>query len=126
MCRRPNQESITEAGDALIDFCHLVIDIPTLIEETSQTKGRGDLGIMPYERTRQIEKRFQQAVCLIKKEPLNARELAAALEVSTSTVQRIITELRRRGHSIRSVRESSGWRYELLDHHSLQIEEVSP
>jgi len=80
---------------------------------------------MPYERSRQIEKRFRQAIRLIEKEPLNARELAAALEVSTSTVQRTIAELRRRGHPIRSVREADGWRYELLDHHSLQIEEVS-
>lgn len=80
---------------------------------------------MTYERATQIEKRFQQTVRLIKKEPLNARELAAALEVSTSTVQRIIAELRRRGYSIRSVREASGWRYELSNHHSPQIEEVS-
>ena len=80
---------------------------------------------MPFERASEIETRFQRAVCLIKKEPLNARDLTAALEVSTSTVQRVIAELRRRGHSIRSVREASGWRYELLDHHSLQIEEVS-
>ncbi len=80
---------------------------------------------MPYERARQIEIRFHDAVRQIKKEPLNARELAAILVVSTSTVQRIIAELRRRGYSIRSVREASGWRYELLDHHSPQIEEVS-
>ena len=80
---------------------------------------------MTYERATQIEKRFQQAVRLIKREPLNARELAAVLDVSTSTVQRIIAELRRRGYSIRSVREANGWRYELLDHHPHQIEEVS-
>ena len=80
---------------------------------------------MTYERARQIEERFQQAVRLIEKEPFNGRELAAALEVSTSTVQRIIAELRRRGYSIRSVREASGWRYELSDHHSPQIEDVS-
>ena len=80
---------------------------------------------MTYERAKQIEERFREAVRLIKKQPLNARELAVALEVSTSTVQRVIAELRRRGHSIRSVREASGWRYELLDHHSPEIEEVS-
>ena len=80
---------------------------------------------MPYERTRQIEMRFQKAVRLIAKEPHNARQLAAALKVSNATVQRLIAELRRRGYSIRSVHDDSGWRYELSDHHPPQIEEVS-
>lgn len=80
---------------------------------------------MAYERATQIEKRFQEAVRLIKKQPLNARELAVVLGVSTSTVQRVISVLRRRGYSIRSVREAGGWRYELLDHHSPQTEEVT-
>ena len=80
---------------------------------------------MPYERARQIEMRFHETLRLIAKEPLNARQLAAALEVSTATVQRLIAELRRRGYSIRSVHDASGWRYELLDHHSPTIEKVS-
>ena len=80
---------------------------------------------MPYERTRQIEMRFHEVVRLIAMEPHNARQLAAALKVSTATVQRLIAELRRRGYSIRSVHDASGWRYELLDHHPPRIEEVS-
>jgi len=68
---------------------------------------------MPYERTRQIEQRFKETVELISKKRLNANQLALELDVSLPTVQRIITELRRRGHKIRSVRDESGWRYEL-------------
>ena len=80
---------------------------------------------MTYERARKIEMRFHKAVRLITEEPLNARQLAAGLEVSTSTVQRVVAELRRRGYSIRSVHEDGGWRYELLDHHSPQNEEMN-
>ena len=68
---------------------------------------------MPYERTQQIEQRFKEVIELISTKRLNANQLALELEVSLPTVQRIITELRRRGHIIRSVRDESGWRYEL-------------
>lgn len=68
---------------------------------------------MPYERTRQIEQRFQKAIMLISKRQMNARQLALELGVSQPTAQRIITELRNRGYQIRSVRDESGWRYEL-------------
>ena len=70
---------------------------------------------MPYERTRQIEQRFQKTIMLIGKKQLNARQLALELGVSQPTAQRIITELRNRGYQIRSVRDESGWRYELVD-----------
>lgn len=69
---------------------------------------------MPYERTRQIEQRFQKAIMLISKKQMNARQLALELGVSQPTAQRIITELRNRGYQIRSVRDESGWRYELV------------
>jgi len=69
---------------------------------------------MPYERTRKIEQRFQRAVDLLVKNRLNARQLALELDVSRPTAQRIIMELRRRGYTIRSVRDESGWRYELV------------
>ena len=69
---------------------------------------------MPYERTRQIEQRFQKAIVLISKKQMNARQLASELGVSQPTIQRIISELKNRGHQIRSVRDESGWRYELV------------
>ena len=69
---------------------------------------------MTYERTQQIEQRFQRAIYIIMQNSHNARELAAALGVSQPTVQRIVAELRRRGYVIRSVRDEHGWRYELL------------
>ena len=69
---------------------------------------------MPYERTRQIEQRFQKAIMLISKKQMNARQLALELGVSQPTAQRIIKELRSRGYQIRSVRDESGWRYELV------------
>ena len=69
---------------------------------------------MPYERTRQIEQRFQKAIMLISKKQMNARQLSLELGVSQPTAQRIITELRNRGYKIRSIRDESGWRYELV------------
>ena len=69
---------------------------------------------MPYERARQIEQRFQQVIELIGQNSLNAKKLAASLSVSQVTVHRIITELRNRGYIIRSVRDTQGWRYELI------------
>ena len=69
---------------------------------------------MPYERTQLIEQRFVKTVELITNKRLNATQLASELGVSQPTMQRIITELRRRGYKIRSVRDESGWRYELV------------
>ena len=69
---------------------------------------------MPYERTREIERRFQRAVDLLGRKQLNAGQLALELGVSRPTAQRIVTELRRRGYKIRSVCDESGWRYELV------------
>lgn len=68
---------------------------------------------MPYERSRLIEQRFQQTISIIREHCVNAGQLATELEVSRPTVHRIITELKRRGHAIRSVREADGWRYEI-------------
>ena len=70
---------------------------------------------MPYERSRKIEERFQETVSLIKKRHFNAEQLAAELGVSRPTVQRIITELRQRGYSVRSVHDEHGWRYEVTN-----------
>jgi len=69
---------------------------------------------MSYERSRKIEQRFREVVDLIKARQLDARQLALELGVSRPTAQRIVSELRRRGYKIRSVRDESGWRYELV------------
>jgi len=66
-----------------------------------------------YERSRLIEKRFQNALALIKDKRLNARQLALELGVSRPTAHRIITELKHRGYAIRSVHEEDGWKYEM-------------
>ncbi len=68
---------------------------------------------MPYERSREIERRFETTISLIAEKKLNSRELASHLGVSIPTVQRIIAELKRRGHIIRSVRDELGWHYEI-------------
>jgi len=74
---------------------------------------------MPYERTFHIEQRFIKALRLLREKRLNARQLALALDVSTSTALRIVAELRRRGYAsgyaIRSVRDDNGWYYEVSD-----------
>ena len=70
---------------------------------------------MPYERSRTIEERFQKTLVLLKDKRLNARQLALELDVSRPTIHRIITELKRRGHSIRSAHEEHGWAYEIAD-----------
>ena len=88
-----------------------MIDILHLHRGNWLDQNHGDRGFMPYERSKQIEVRFHEAVRLIEKEPLNARQSAAALEVSTSTMQWVIAELRRRGYSIPSVHDASGWTY---------------
>ena len=69
---------------------------------------------MPYERTRQIEQRFEQVIRQIRQNSLNAKKLAEAFSVSPATIHRIITELRNRGYIVRSVRDTKGWRYELI------------
>ena len=68
---------------------------------------------MPYERSRIIEERFGRVVGLIGEGCSTSAELSDALGVSRGTVHRIIAELRRRGFSIRSVREEKGWSYEI-------------
>lgn len=70
---------------------------------------------MPYERSRAIEERFPAALALIEKGRFNAGQLALELGISRPTAHRIITELKRRGYLIRSVREEHGWCYELIE-----------
>lgn len=72
---------------------------------------------MPYERTKKIEDRFENAIKLIQENKLSAGDLARELNVSLPTAQRIVAELKRRGHQIRSVHEEHGWHYEIKEGH---------
>jgi predicted DNA-binding transcriptional regulator YafY len=72
---------------------------------------------MPYERTKKIEDRFESAIKLIQKNRLSASDLARELKVSLPTAQRIVAELKHRGHQIRSVHEEHGWHYEIKEGH---------
>ena len=74
---------------------------------------------MAYERSRRIEERFEAALALIKKRRLNSGELALELGISRPTAHRVVTELKRRGYLIRSVREEHGWCYELIENSAI-------
>jgi predicted transcriptional regulator len=70
---------------------------------------------MYYTRTSQIERRFAEALEIIKTSTVNTNTLAAKLKISRPTAMRIVGELRRRGYLIRSVHDGIGWRYEFID-----------
>ena len=79
---------------------------------------------MPYERSLRIEQRFIRTVELIREGRGSAEDLSATLQVSRPTVHRIIAELKRRGHSVRSVREATGWHYEITHDPSAEENEA--
>lgn len=68
---------------------------------------------MLYERSRQIEERFGRVVSLIQEGRSTSADLSVELDILRGTVHRIIAGPRRRGFSIRSVREEKGWSYEI-------------
>ena len=70
---------------------------------------------MPYERSFLIEQRLQDAINLIETGSVNAQQLASSLGVSIATAQRIVLALKKRGYTIRSVHETDGWRYEVVN-----------
>lgn len=80
---------------------------------------------MTYERTQQIEERFRKTIDLLSEEPRGAKQLSSKLDVSMSTVRRIIAALKRRGYIIKSVRDDVGWRYELMTNNK-SLSEVLP
>jgi biotin operon repressor len=69
---------------------------------------------MLYRRSREIENRLQQIVGRLRFERHTTHSLARALETSEPTISRSISALRERGYVIRSVRDNSGWRYEII------------
>jgi biotin operon repressor len=69
---------------------------------------------MLYEQSLTIERRLHKLLCLIRSGSHSAPALASKLGVSEPTVWRSIAALRQRGYSIRSVKQSKHWAYELL------------
>lgn len=68
---------------------------------------------MVYRRSREIEKRLQDLVTLVRKGRQSTPSLAKALKTSEPTVSRCLSALRDRGYSIRAVKRTTGWSYEL-------------
>lgn len=75
---------------------------------------------MPYERSLRIEQRFVRTLELIREGRSSAADLSTTLKVSRPTVHRIIAELKRRGYNVRSVRERTGWHYEINQNDSIE------
>ncbi len=69
---------------------------------------------MRYQQSRDIEKRLNELVRLIRTQRHTTFTLAVALGLSRPTVARGIAALRERGYSIRAVKDAEGWAYELL------------
>jgi DNA-binding transcriptional MocR family regulator len=70
---------------------------------------------MYYKSVNEIEGRFEKAIKLMLDKRMNTRTLAEELGVSRPTVFRMVSELRRRGYIISVVRDSLGWRYDLVN-----------
>jgi predicted DNA-binding transcriptional regulator YafY len=68
---------------------------------------------MRYERLTAIGRRHDQLLALIQEGRHSSRHLAGQLGVSEQTIYRDIVFLKRRGHSITSVKLASRWAYQL-------------
>jgi len=69
---------------------------------------------MVYEKSLAIERRLGALVRLIRSERHSTPSLAEKLGVSVPTISRDITALRQRGYTIRSVRQTGHWGYQLV------------
>ncbi len=69
---------------------------------------------MLYEQSLTIERRLDALLHLIRAGRHSTPALARKLSVSEPTVWRGIAALRQRGYSIRSVKQSRHWAYELV------------
>jgi len=67
-----------------------------------------------YKRHLWIEGRLLRTVQLIESQRMNANTLAEEFGVSRQTVFRMVSFLRRKGYVINVVRDSEGWRYEVV------------
>lgn len=69
---------------------------------------------MRYQRSLAVTKRLADLLSLIRSGMYSSPAIAGKLGVSEQTVYRDILFLKQQGHSIRSVRVSSQWAYQLL------------
>jgi len=69
---------------------------------------------MLYEQSLTIERRLDELLHLIRAGRHSTPTLARKLSVSEPTIWRGIAALRQRGYSIRSVKQSRHWAYELV------------
>ena len=69
---------------------------------------------MLYEQSLTIERRLDALLHLIRAGRHSTPALARKLSVSEPTIWRGIAALRQRGYSIRSVKQSRHWAYELV------------
>ena len=68
---------------------------------------------MRYEHAFAITKRLENLLALIARGTHSSSSLAEKLGVSEQTVYRDVLFLKKRGHSIRSVRRSTSWAYQI-------------
>lgn len=72
---------------------------------------------MPYDRSLAIAERHESLLALIETGGRPAAALAKALGVSEATVNRDVSFLRSKGHSITARRLASGWAFGLNGSH---------
>ena len=68
---------------------------------------------MPYERSQALENRLRDLLVLLRESRSTAPKLASELDVSQPTIARCIAALRKRGYTIRAVKDREGWSYRL-------------
>ena len=68
---------------------------------------------MRYERTLAVAKRLEDLLALVQDGIYSSPMLAEKLGISEQTVYRDILCLKQLGHSVRSVKHSSHWAYEI-------------
>ena len=66
---------------------------------------------MPYDRSLAIAERHESLLALIESGGCSAAALAKALGVSEATINRDLSFLRSKGHSITARRLASGWAF---------------
>ena len=74
---------------------------------------------MPFERSREIERRLDNVLQLIRTGRFSTPRLAEKVGVSIPTISRIVAALRERGHDIQAERTQQGWRYIVLGKKSI-------